>query len=145
MVTKKRSSYGVEAKAFIDNPSHKDLRQFTGQMASAHITVFGNYDAFTRVDARSTASTYVLTSDYFGESKKGGLRMWNKIVYDKGGLPMHAGAKVVQTSQGPKTIVIIGLSGTGKTTSTFRRQADSKPVQDDFIALMPGGIVHGSE
>src|SRR6266508_3803392 len=24
-------------------------------------------------------------SDYFGESKKGGLRMWNKIVYDKGG------------------------------------------------------------
>ncbi len=89
--------------------------------------------------------TRVLNSDYFGESKKGGLRMWNKIVYDKGGLPMHAGAKVVQTSKGPKTIVIIGLSGTGKTTSTFRRQGDSKPVQDDFIALMPGGIVHGSE
>jgi phosphoenolpyruvate carboxykinase (ATP) len=89
--------------------------------------------------------TRVLNSDYFGESKKGGLRMWNKIVYDKGGLPMHAGAKVVQTEKGPKTIVIIGLSGTGKTTSTFRRQGDSKPVQDDFIALMPGGIVHGSE
>jgi phosphoenolpyruvate carboxykinase (ATP) len=90
--------------------------------------------------------TRVLNSDYFGESKKGGLRMWNKIVYDKGGLPMHAGAKLVQTEQGPKTIVIIGLSGTGKTTSTFRKQGkDSKPVQDDFIALMPGGIVHGTE
>src|SRR5205823_10087465 len=25
--------------------------------------------------------TRVLNSDYFGESKKGGLRMWNKIVY----------------------------------------------------------------
>ncbi|MEX0682486.1 MAG: phosphoenolpyruvate carboxykinase [Dehalococcoidia bacterium] len=89
--------------------------------------------------------TRVLNSDYFGESKKGGLRMWNKIVYDRGGLPMHAGCKVVETAQGQKTIVIIGLSGTGKTTSTFRRQGESKPVQDDFIALMPGGVVHGTE
>jgi len=256
MVTRKRHSYVVDAKAFIDNPSHKDLLQYTSQMPNAQTTVYGNYDVFTRVDSRSTSSTYIVTdnpeqhrghqtmsreeyarivemqekyihdqemividgyisnapevqtaarliierananvagmqkflyfpreggdpevtvvytpnlpapgypldrciavdlennvtrvlnSDYFGESKKGGLRMWNKIVYDKGGLPMHAGAKVVQTSQGPKTIVIIGLSGTGKTTSTFRRQGDSKPVQDDFIALMPGGIVHSSE
>ena len=30
--------------------------------------------------------TRVLNSDYFGESKKGGLRMWNKKVYDLGGL-----------------------------------------------------------
>jgi phosphoenolpyruvate carboxykinase (ATP) len=89
--------------------------------------------------------TRVLNSDYFGESKKGGLRMWNKIVYDKGGLPMHAGCKVVPTKDGQKTIVIIGLSGTGKTTTTFRRQGDSKAVQDDFIALMPGGKVYGSE
>lgn len=89
--------------------------------------------------------TRVLNSDYFGESKKGGLRMWNKIAYEKGGLPMHAGCKVVPTSSGTKTIVIIGLSGTGKTTSTFRRQGDSRAVQDDFIALMPGGVVHGTE
>jgi phosphoenolpyruvate carboxykinase (ATP) len=58
---------------------------------------------------------------------------------------MHAGCKVVPTAAGPKTIVIIGLSGTGKTTSTFRRQGDSKAVQDDFVALMPGGVVHGTE
>jgi phosphoenolpyruvate carboxykinase (ATP) len=89
--------------------------------------------------------TRVLNSDYFGESKKGGLRMWNKIVYDKGGLPMHAGCKVIPTEQGQKAIVVIGLSGTGKTTTTFRRQGDSKAVQDDFIALMPGGRVHGTE
>src|SRR5436190_3112174 len=89
--------------------------------------------------------TRVLNSDYFGESKKGGLRMWNKIVYDKGGLPMHAGCKVIPTAQGEKTIVVIGLSGTGKTTTTFRRQGDSRAVQDDFIALMPGGKVHGTE
>src|SRR2546428_311251 len=89
--------------------------------------------------------TRVLNSDYFGETKKGGLRMWNKIVYDKGGLPMHAGCKVIPTAEGDKTIVVIGLSGTGKTTTTFRRQGDSKAVQDDFIALMRGGKVYGTE
>jgi phosphoenolpyruvate carboxykinase (ATP) len=31
--------------------------------------------------------TRVFNSDYFGESKKGGLRMWNKLVYDRGGNP----------------------------------------------------------
>jgi phosphoenolpyruvate carboxykinase (ATP) len=256
MVTLKNHAYAVHAKQFIDNPSHKDLRRLTEEMPNTDNTVYGNLNVQTRVDSRSTASTYIVTdnpeahrghqtmtrqeyekivrlqeaymldqemividgnisnaeevqtparliierrnanvagmqkflyfpreggepevtviytpnlvaegypmercitvdlengvtrvlnSDYFGESKKGGLRMWNKIVYDKGGLPMHAGAKIVQTSQGPKTLIIIGLSGTGKTTSTFRRQGDSKPVQDDFIALMPGGVVHGTE
>ena len=38
--------------------------------------------------------TRVFNSDYFGESKKGGLRMWNKLVYDRGGLPLHAGCKI---------------------------------------------------
>ncbi len=89
--------------------------------------------------------TRVLNSDYFGESKKGGLRMWNKIVYDIGGLAMHAGAKAIPTSAGTKTIVIIGLSGTGKTTTTFQSAGGAKPVQDDFIAWMPDGRIHGSE
>src|SRR5438094_1379889 len=89
--------------------------------------------------------TRVLNSDYFGESKKGGLRMWNKIVFDRGGLGLHAGCKVIPTADGEKTFLIIGLSGTGKTTTTFTRQNDSKPVQDDFIALMPGGKVYGTE
>src|SRR6266571_5101275 len=39
--------------------------------------------------------TRVFNSDYFGESKKGGLRMWNKLVYDRGGLPLHAVRKSV--------------------------------------------------
>ncbi|HJR19918.1 MAG TPA: phosphoenolpyruvate carboxykinase [Actinomycetota bacterium] len=89
--------------------------------------------------------TRVLNSDYFGESKKGGLRMWNKIVFDRGGLGLHAGGKVIPTPAGDKTFLIIGLSGTGKTTTTFTRQNDSKPVQDDFIALMPGGKIYGTE
>jgi phosphoenolpyruvate carboxykinase (ATP) len=89
--------------------------------------------------------TRVLNSDYFGESKKGGLRMWNNIVFDKGGLALHAGLKVIPTAAGDKVFMIIGLSGTGKTTTTFTTQNGSKPVQDDFVGLMPGGRAFGTE
>ncbi len=89
--------------------------------------------------------TRVLNSDYFGESKKGGLRMWNRIVYDRGGLALHAGCKVIPTADGDKVFLIIGLSGTGKTTTTFTTQNSSLPVQDDFVALMPGGRTYGTE
>jgi phosphoenolpyruvate carboxykinase (ATP) len=89
--------------------------------------------------------TRVLNSDYFGESKKGGLRMWNKKVYDLGGLALHAGLKVIPTPGGEKVFMIIGLSGTGKTTTTFTTQNESLPVQDDFVALMPGGAAYGTE
>jgi phosphoenolpyruvate carboxykinase (ATP) len=89
--------------------------------------------------------TRVLNSDYFGESKKGGLRMWNKIVYDKGGLALHAGLKVIPTPAGEKVFMIIGLSGTGKTTTTFTTQNGSEPAQDDFVGLMPGGLAYGTE
>lgn len=89
--------------------------------------------------------TRVLNSDYFGESKKGGLRMWNKLTYDRGGLSLHAGCKVVPTGRGDQALLIIGLSGTGKTTTTFTRQNNSKPVQDDFVALYPGGRIVATE
>ncbi len=89
--------------------------------------------------------TRVLNSDYFGESKKGGLRMWNDIVYNKGGLALHAGLKVIPTADGDKVFMIIGLSGTGKTTTTFTTQNGSLPIQDDFVGLMPGGHAYGTE
>ena len=89
--------------------------------------------------------TRVLNSDYFGESKKGGLRMWNKLTYDQGGLSLHAGCKVVPTERGDQAMLIVGLSGTGKTTTTFTRQNDSKPVQDDFVGLYPGGKIVATE
>ncbi|MGH2539642.1 MAG: phosphoenolpyruvate carboxykinase (ATP), partial [Actinomycetota bacterium] len=89
--------------------------------------------------------TRVLNSDYFGESKKGGLRMWNDIVYGKGGLALHAGLKVIPTAGGDKVFMIIGLSGTGKTTTTFTTQNGSLPIQDDFVGLMPGGFASGTE
>jgi phosphoenolpyruvate carboxykinase (ATP) len=89
--------------------------------------------------------TRVFNSDYFGESKKGGLRMWNKLVYDRGGLPLHAGCKVIPTERGERVGLIVGLSGTGKTTTTFTRQNGSLPVQDDFVAWMPDGRISVTE
>lgn len=89
--------------------------------------------------------TRVFNSDYFGESKKGNLRQWNKLVYDRGGIPLHAGAKVIPTPNGKRVAMIVGLSGTGKTTTTFTKQNGSLPVQDDFVAWWPNGDVSATE
>jgi phosphoenolpyruvate carboxykinase (ATP) len=58
---------------------------------------------------------------------------------------LHAGCKVIPVGGENKTVLIVGLSGTGKTTTTFTTQLGSKPVQDDFVALMPGGRVYTTE
>src|SRR5438132_5693710 len=89
--------------------------------------------------------TRVLNSDYFGESKKGGLRMWNKIVYERGGLALHSGCKIIPVKGTKRVGLIVGLSGTGKTTTTLTKQNNSQPVQDDFCALMPGGKIYTTE
>ena len=90
--------------------------------------------------------TRVLGSDYFGESKMGGLRMWNHLVYQKGGLALHSGLKTFPDVNGEeKAMLILGLSGTGKTTTTFRQQLGSLPVQDDFTAIFPGGKTYSTE
>ncbi len=97
------------------------------------------------VDLES-ATTRVMGSDYFGESKKGGLRMWNQWVCDAGGLGLHAGCKVYPDIGGEeKLILVIGLSGTGKTSTVFKPQFGSLPVQDDFCALLPDGSVRATE
>jgi len=101
-------------------------------------------DRLIAVDLRDNI-TRVLNSDYFGESKKGGLRMWNNIVYNRGGLSLHAGCKVIPVNGKNTSVMIVGLSGTGKTTTTFTTQLGSRPAQDDFIALMPGGRVYTTE
>src|SRR5207253_5935898 len=57
MVALHTREYQLEARAFIDNPPHEDLRKMVAEMPNAKPTVYGNLDVFTRVDARSTAST----------------------------------------------------------------------------------------
>ena len=99
--------------------------------------------------------TRILGSDYFGESKKGGLRMLNAKIYRDGGMVLHAGAKLtpVRSKDGrieKKLIVIMGESGTGKTTSTFSPQGNaevgySQSIQDDMVMLFPGGRAYATE
>jgi phosphoenolpyruvate carboxykinase (ATP) len=76
----------------------------------------------------------------------GGLRMWDALMYRRGGLAMHCGLKAVEVGGIRKVVLIVGLSGTGKTTTTFSRQGDATfAVQDDFVALFPEGRVYGTE
>jgi phosphoenolpyruvate carboxykinase (ATP) len=85
-------------------------------------------------------TTYIMGPDYFGESKKAALRMLNELVYQHGGLVLHAGAKKVKIGDTTVAMTIMGLSGTGKTTTTFSKQGDvTEPIQDDMVALWPAG------
>ncbi len=92
-------------------------------------------------------TTYVIGPDYFGESKKGVLRMLNHRVYRSGGLVLHSGAKAVTLPGGERvTMTVMGLSGTGKTTTTFSEQGDlTEPIQDDMVTLWPAGELSVTE
>jgi len=63
----------------------------------------------------------------------------------RGGIPLHAGCKIIPTERGKRVGLIVGLSGTGKTTTTFTRQNGSLPVQDDFVAWWPDGSISATE
>ncbi|MDO8462217.1 MAG: phosphoenolpyruvate carboxykinase (ATP) [Deltaproteobacteria bacterium] len=85
-------------------------------------------------------TTHIMGPDYFGESKKAALRLLNDHIYQRGGLVLHAGAKIVKIGGKAITMTIMGLSGTGKTTTTFSKQGDlTQPIQDDMVSLWPGG------
>ena len=91
-------------------------------------------------------TSYVIGSDYFGESKKGMLRMLNHYVYLQGGMVMHAGGKEITVGNERIAMGILGLSGTGKTTTTFSKQGElTRPIQDDMIAIWPEGEVSITE
>ncbi len=91
-------------------------------------------------------TTYVMGPDYFGESKKGALRMAAASLYASGGLLMHSGAKAIRTRTGEMTMAVLGLSGTGKTTTTFSKQGEAtRPIQDDMIAIWAGGRISITE
>ncbi len=100
--------------------------------------------------------TYVLGSDYFGEAKKGFLRMAMWFAKQQGMLGVHAGTKIVHARDAGGTIrrlvmLIFGLSGTGKTTHTCHHHDLNQPgenvwiCQDDFPILQRDGSLLGTE
>src|SRR3979409_2058825 len=56
-----RSGYIPESRRLIENPGPKELRELTARMPNARRTAFDNYNVHTRVDSRSTKSTYIVT------------------------------------------------------------------------------------
>src|ERR671924_2318093 len=61
MTVHTRTGYVPEASRIIDNPSADVLRELTAQMPNARRTAYDNYNVQTRVDARSSKSTYIVT------------------------------------------------------------------------------------
>src|ERR671937_1760043 len=55
------SGYIPASKSVNENPSAEDLRQLTARMPNARRTIYDNYNVQTRVDARSTKSTFIVT------------------------------------------------------------------------------------
>ena len=69
-----------------------------------------------------------------------------KIVHDAMVETLGATAEPISlAAAAPVVIMMVGLQGTGKTTTTFTTQNGSQPVQDDFCALLPDGRVLASE
>ncbi len=102
------------------------------------------------------STTVVLGSDYYGESKKGFLRMamWN--AKQKGMLGLHAGSKILKVKGTDGRIrkygmLIFGMSGTGKTTHTCHTHGLGEEgegieiLQDDVVFLKKDGSAYGSE
>ncbi|MBF8278348.1 MAG: pckA [Candidatus Brocadiaceae bacterium] len=102
------------------------------------------------------STTIVLGCDYYGESKKGFLRMamWN--AKQKGMLGLHAGSKLLKARGRDGNLkkygmIIFGMSGTGKTTHTCQTHGLNgidegiEILQDDVVFLKKDGSALGSE
>jgi len=100
--------------------------------------------------------TYVLGSDYYGEAKKGFLRMAMWFAKQEGMLGVHAGAKIVKVRDKTGKIrrysmILFGLSATGKTTHACHNHGlledgeGQEIVQDDVVFIRPNGSALGPE
>jgi phosphoenolpyruvate carboxykinase (ATP) len=100
--------------------------------------------------------TLVLGSDYYGEIKKGFLRMGMYEAKKQGMLGLHAGSKLIwaRTPDGKVRkigMIIFGLTATGKTTHSCHNHGLTAPgekvriVQDDVVFLKKNGEALGTE
>ena len=101
--------------------------------------------------------TFVLGTDYYGEAKKGFLRMAMFFAKQRGMLGLHAGAKLIKakdykTGKIKKySMLLFGLSGTGKTTHSCHDHGLNlegegiEIVQDDVVFLCEDCSILGTE
>ncbi len=101
--------------------------------------------------------TFVLGTDYYGEAKKGFLRMAMWYSKQEGMLGLHAGAKIIRAKEGKAgkikkySMIIFGLTATGKTTHTCHnhglteRGEKVEIAQDDVIFLRDDCSALGTE
>ncbi|MGD0056618.1 MAG: phosphoenolpyruvate carboxykinase [Methanomassiliicoccales archaeon] len=100
--------------------------------------------------------TLVLGSDYYGEIKKGFLRMGMYAAKKRDMLGLHAGSKLIWARTPEAKIrkigmIIFGLTATGKTTHSCHDHGLTAPgekvriVQDDVVFLKRNGEALGTE
>jgi phosphoenolpyruvate carboxykinase (ATP) len=100
--------------------------------------------------------TYVLGSDYYGEAKKGFLRMAMWAAKQEGMLGVHAGAKIIKAKDNMGKLrrygmILFGLSATGKTTHACHNhglledEEGQEIVQDDVVFIRSDGSALGTE
>jgi phosphoenolpyruvate carboxykinase (ATP) len=100
--------------------------------------------------------TFVLGSDYYGEAKKGFLRMAMWKAKEAGMLGLHAGSKIVRARQPDGRLatfgmILFGLTATGKTTHAchdHRLDEEGEGVaicQDDVVFMDQDGTCLGTE
>lgn len=125
---------------------------FSPDITSVYVPEWPERIIFADVKRRVT---FILGTDYFGESKKSFLRMAMYITKEKGGLGLHAGSKIlrVKNSQGNLQdigFIMFGLSGTGKTTLTLHNhglegEETATVRQDDVVLMNSKGYCYGTE
>lgn len=101
--------------------------------------------------------TYILGTDYYGEAKKGFLRMAMWFAKQEGMLGLHAGAKIVKARDAKTgkikkySMIIFGLTATGKTTHSCHdhglhlKGEGIEIAQDDIVFLRQDCSVLGTE
>jgi ATP-dependent phosphoenolpyruvate carboxykinase len=90
--------------------------------------------------------TRVCGTDFCGEPKRAGLRMWSKQAWDLGGLPLHAAATFAgPTGPDRRIALLVGRPGTGKSTLVFADRTGGVACQEDRVAWMFDGSLVPAE